>query len=99
MIGLKKRIGAILWIARSGAAWRDLPAERYGSWKIVYSCFCIWRDTELLASIFQELHIESDFENISTHSTSVKAHQHSAVAKKANGHEVNQHIGVSRGGK
>ncbi|MCC9295127.1 transposase [Clostridium sp. WLY-B-L2] len=30
---------AILWIARSGAAWRDLP-ERFGSWKTVYSRFC-----------------------------------------------------------
>lgn len=50
-------LNAILWIARSGAAWRDLPAERYGSWKTVYSRFYIWRDTELLASIFQKLHI------------------------------------------
>jgi len=27
---------AFLWIARSGAAWRDLPEERYGSWKTAY---------------------------------------------------------------
>lgn len=34
---------AIPWIARSGAAWRDLPEERYGSWKTIYSRFCKWR--------------------------------------------------------
>ncbi|WP_197186774.1 IS5 family transposase [Brevibacillus agri] len=91
---------AILWIARSGAAWRDLPEERYGSWKTVYSRFCKWRDTGLLVAIFQALHVEPDFENVSIDSTSVKAHQHSAGAKKnAEGHEENQHIGVSRGGK
>ncbi|WP_141506244.1 IS5 family transposase [Paenibacillus luteus] len=91
---------AILWIARSGAAWRDLPEERYGSWKTVYSRFCKWRDTELLFAIFQALHVEPDFENLSIDSTSIKAHQHSAGAKKkVEGHEVNQHIGISRGGK
>ncbi|WP_177218119.1 IS5 family transposase [Paenibacillus algorifonticola] len=91
---------AFLWIARSGAAWRDLPEERYGSWKTAYSRFCKWRDSGLLIAIFQALHIEPDFENLSIDSTSIKAHQHSAGGKKnADGHEVNQHIGVSRGGK
>lgn len=73
---------AILWIARSGAAWRDLPEERYGSWKTVYTRFCNWRDSELLIAIFQVLQVEPDFETISIDSTSVKAHQHSAGAKK-----------------
>lgn len=75
-------LNAILWIACSGAAWRDLPEERYGSWKTVYSRFCKWRDQELLVAIFQALQVEPDFENLSIDSTSVKAHQHSAGAKK-----------------
>ena len=29
-------LNGIVWIARSGAPWRDLP-ERYGSWQTVYS--------------------------------------------------------------
>ncbi|GIO95844.1 transposase [Paenibacillus lautus] len=74
---------AFLWIARSGEAWRDLPEERYGSWKTAYSRFCKWRDSGLLIAIFQALHIEPDFENLSIDSTSVKAHQHSAGAKKS----------------
>ncbi|WP_412973902.1 transposase [Paenibacillus sp. OAS669] len=65
-----------------GAAWRDLPEERYGSWKTVYSRFCKRRDTGLLVAIFQTLQVEPDFENLSIDSTSVKAHQHSAGAKK-----------------
>jgi transposase len=28
-------LNGIFWIARSGAAWRDLP-ERYGPWQTVY---------------------------------------------------------------
>lgn len=73
---------AILWIAKSGSAWRDLPEERYGSWKTVYTRFCNWRDSGLLISIFQKLNEEADFENLSIDSTSVRAHQHSAGAKK-----------------
>lgn len=29
-------LNGIIWIARSGAPWRDLP-ERYGPWETVYS--------------------------------------------------------------
>lgn len=72
---------AILWIARSGAAWRDLP-ERYGPWKTVYSRFCKWRDDGTLEAIFHALNVEIDGEHILIDSTSVKAHQHSAGAKK-----------------
>ena len=72
---------AILWLAGSGSAWRDLP-ERYDSWKTVYSRFCKWRDDETLVLIFKTLNIEADYENLSIDSTAVKAHQHSAGAKK-----------------
>jgi transposase len=72
---------AILWIARSGAPWRDLP-EGYGPWKTVYSRFCKWRDNSLLLLIFQALNAEADYENLSIDSTAVRAHQHSAGAKK-----------------
>lgn len=34
---------AILWLARSGSAWADIP-ERYGPYQTVYSRFCKWRD-------------------------------------------------------
>ena len=34
-------LNGIVWIARSGAPWRDLP-ERYGSWQTVYSRFRKW---------------------------------------------------------
>lgn len=71
----------ILWIARSDAAWRDIP-ERFCSWKTVYSRFCKWRDDETLATVFNELNTAADFENISINSTIIKAHQHSAAAKK-----------------
>ncbi len=40
-------LNGIVWIARSGAPWRDLPA-RYGPWETVYSRFRKWIDDGVL---------------------------------------------------
>ena len=74
-------MNAILWLARSGAAWADIP-ERYGSYKTVYSRFCKRRDEGTLLHIFEEVNVDADFENLSIDSTSIKAHPQSAGAKK-----------------
>lgn len=73
---------AVFWIARSGAAWRDLPKERHAAWKTVYSRFCLWRDTGLLESLFIALNCEADYENLSIDSTVITAHQQCAMQKK-----------------
>ena len=36
-------LNAVIWILRSGAPWRDLPAE-YGDWKNTHRRFCRWRE-------------------------------------------------------
>jgi len=71
----------IVWIARSGAPWRDMP-ERYGPWETAYTRFRELIDSGILVKIFMELNIDADMQNLSIDSTSVKAHQHSAGAKK-----------------
>ena len=72
---------AIFWIVCSGASWRDLP-ERFGSWKTVYPRFCKQRDEGTLFRVFEGLKKYSDYENLSIDSTTVKAHQSSAGAKR-----------------
>jgi len=37
----RRFINGVLWIARSGSAWHDLP-ERYGRWNTVYQRFHRW---------------------------------------------------------
>ena len=87
-------LNGMLWIARGGAPWRELP-ERYGPWQTVYSRFRTWRDMGVFEAVFQALSIDADFENISIDSTSCKVHQ------SANGGEKteNKAVGVSRGGR
>lgn len=74
-------LNAMVWIARSGAPWRDLP-ERYGPWKSVYSRFRKWIDDGILDNIFRVLRLEAELEELSLDASIVQAHQHSAGAKK-----------------
>ena len=74
-------LNAILWIARSGAPWRDLP-ERYGSWKTVYDRFNKWAKEGVFEKVFETLNVGADMQELSIDSASVKVHQHAAGAKK-----------------
>ena len=74
-------LNGIGWIARSGAPWRDLP-ERYGSWQTVYSRFRKWIEDGTLDNIFRVLSLEAELTELSIDASIVKAHQHSAGAKK-----------------
>ena len=67
-------LNGIIWIARSGAPWRDLP-ERYGPWESVYSRFRKWIDDGILS-------IDAELEELYIDSSIIQAHQHSAGAKK-----------------
>ena len=48
---IRAHLNGILWLARSGARWSDLPA-RFGPHQTVYSCFCRWWDDGTLKKIF-----------------------------------------------
>ena len=74
-------VNGIIWIARSGAPWRDMP-ERYGSWETAYTRFRELVDNGILVQIFKELNIDADMQDMSIDSTSVRVHQHAAGAKK-----------------
>lgn len=74
-------INGVIWIARSGAPWRDLP-ERYGKWNSVARRFRRWAKSEVWKRVFKELSLEADLEELMIDSTMVRAHQHAAGASK-----------------
>ena len=50
---VRNTVNGIVWILKSGAPWRDLPAC-YGQWNAVYK-FSKWQEQELFEKIFEEL--------------------------------------------
>ena len=72
---------ALIWILRTGAPWRDLPAA-YGSWKSVHTRFTRWSEQGVLARLFEALARERDGETFLIDATIVRAHQDAAGAAR-----------------
>ena len=79
-------INGILWKLRTGAPWRDLP-ERYGPWQTCYDRFIRWRRDGTWDRLLAQAQTKSDAVGelewvVSVDSSSVRAHQHAAGARK-----------------
>ena len=77
----RRFIAAVMWIARTGAPWRALPPE-YGKWSTIHKRFTRWAKSGIWQMIFNTLAVDSDNEWIMIDSTIIRAHQHSAGARK-----------------
>lgn len=73
-------VDAVLWIARSGSHWRELP-EVFGNWNSVFTRYNRWSKNGVWERVFLALSGDPDFEYVLMDSTIVRAHQHSAGAK------------------
>lgn len=73
-------IDAVLWIARTGAPWPALPAH-FGKYNSVFQRFNRWAKNGVWERIFDALQ-EPDTEWLLLDSTTVRAHQHAAGARK-----------------
>jgi transposase len=73
-IGDREFINAVLFRAKTGVPWRDLP-ERFGPWKSIYNRFAAWADRGVWEFIFKELQIEFDDVGSIIDGTVVRAHQ------------------------
>ena len=79
-------IDGILWILRTGAPWRDLPA-RFGKWTTVVSRFYRWRRAGVWARVLAALQEQADavgkldWDKHYVDGTVIRAHQHAAGAK------------------
>jgi putative transposase len=73
-------VEAVLWLARTGAPWRDLPRE-LGNWNSVWRRFARWAVRGVWERLFAAMADDPDFEYVIVDATIVRAHQHSAGAK------------------
>ncbi|WP_369252056.1 IS5 family transposase [Streptomyces sp. R41] len=110
----RRVINGILFRQRTGVPWRDLPA-RFGRWRTVCERHRRWSADgtwdKLFAAVLADADAEGriDWSMVSVDSTSCRAHQHAAGARKkpprlpGKGHTPLQHrpdegLGRSRGG-
>ena len=77
-------VDALLWMARSGARWRDLP-ERSGNHQAVKRRYYRWVERDALGGFLAALASDADLEWLLIDSTVVRAHQHAAGARKVEG--------------
>jgi len=68
-------------VLRSGAPWRDLP-ERYGPRTTCYNRFVRWRKAGVWDRLMDAITAAHDGDIQMIDSTSVRAHQQAATAKK-----------------
>lgn len=68
---------AVLWLARTGAPWRDLP-EAFGNWNSTFRRFRRWADNGVFERLFQALSADPDFEYTIIDATIVRVHQHAS---------------------
>jgi transposase len=80
----RKFLNALLWMARSGGRWRDLPAH-LGDYRSVKRRYYRWIEMGVFDEMLEVLAREADLEWLMVDSTIVRAHQHAAGAPKAKG--------------
>ncbi|UQA97494.1 IS5 family transposase [Streptomyces halobius] len=110
----RRVINGILYRNRTGVPWRDLPA-RFGKWKTVYERHRRWSADSTWDKIYAAVLADADAEGridwsmVSVDSTTCRAHQHAAGARKRSPrvpgkrrtprqHRPDEGLGRSRGG-
>jgi transposase len=90
----RRFVEAVLWIARTGSPWRDLPAV-FGKWNSVYVRFRDWVKAGVFQRLFEAMSDDPDLEYAMVDATIVKVHRHGQGAR---GGTQSQAIGKSKGG-
>ncbi len=71
---------AVLWIARTGSPWRDLPPV-FGKWNTVFKRYRDWVKADIFKKIFDAASDDPDMEYVMVDATIVKVHRHGQGAK------------------
>lgn len=73
-------VDAVLWVARTGSPWRDLPG-RFGNWNSAWRRFRRWAAAGVWGKVLAAVR-DPDVSTLILDSTVVRAHPHAAGAPK-----------------
>jgi len=77
---------AVLWKARTGSAWRDLP-DVFGKWNTIFKRFNDWSAKGVFERIFKALSDEPDMEYAMMDAMIVPVHRYGLRPQKG-GHKI-----------
>ena len=80
----RRFFNALLWMARSGARWRDLP-ERFGSFQTVKRRYYRWIAMGVFDRLFEAVAQDSDLEWLMIDATVIRAQAQAAGARRKRG--------------
>jgi transposase len=73
-------IEAVLWIARTGSPWLDLP-KSFGHWHRVYVRYNCWFHKGTWRELFEAITDDPDLEYLMVDGSIVRVYQHGAAKK------------------
>jgi transposase len=51
----RRLLDGILWVARTGSSWREMPEEEFGKWETAYRRYRLWLEQGLWKRILEAL--------------------------------------------
>ena len=73
-------VEAVLWKARTGSPWRDLPPD-FGKWNTIFKRFDDWSRAGIFEQMFEAASSDPDMEYAMIDATIVPVHRHGHGAK------------------
>lgn len=81
----RRFFNAILWLARSGARWRDLPEARFGPYQTAKRRYYRWIEAGVFDRIFEAVAADPDMEWLAIDATVIRAQAQAAGARQKRG--------------
>ena len=76
---------ALLWMARSGARWRDLPEDRFGGYQTAKRRYYRWIEMGVFDRLFEAVAADPDLEWLAIDATVIRAQAQAAGARRKRG--------------
>lgn len=81
----RRFLDAVVWLARSGARWRDLPEDRFGPYQTAKRRYYRWIAADVFDRIFEAVAGEPDLEWLSIDATVIRANAQAAGGRRERG--------------
>ena len=91
----RRFFNALLWVARSGARWRDLP-ERFGPYQTAKRRYYRWIEMGVFDRLFEAVASQPDLEWLMIDATVIRAQSQAAGARRKRG-DLKPRLSAARG--